>query len=136
MVGSTRNRDFNDPSVQNQGGGKHGGASNQAGASQHFDIETEFCKLQQLVQAQAKEIAALKKKEHQRKGKERVRNTYPEWREPTRHLYPLGANKPGNRLGISNIWRRTSRTSVILTILSLPGSCRMLYLTDSSLRRN
>jgi hypothetical protein len=67
MVGSTRNRDYNYPSVQNQGAGQQAGASNQARASQHFDIEAQFCKLQQLVQSQAKEIADLKKQ--QRKGK-------------------------------------------------------------------
>jgi hypothetical protein len=33
MVGSTRNRDYNDPSVQNQGAGQQAGASNQARAS-------------------------------------------------------------------------------------------------------
>jgi hypothetical protein len=67
MVGSTRNRDYNDPSVQNQGVGQQAGASNQVRASQHFDIEVEFRKLQHLVQSQAKEIADLK--EQQRKGK-------------------------------------------------------------------
>ena len=67
MVGSTRNRDYNDPSVQNQGAGQQAGASHQGRASQHFDIEAEFCKLQQLVQTQAKEIADLK--EQQREGK-------------------------------------------------------------------
>jgi NCAIR mutase (PurE)-related protein len=41
----------------------------------HHSILTSkqcFVKLKQLVQAQAKEIAALKKKEQQRKGKEKV----------------------------------------------------------------
>jgi hypothetical protein len=51
MVCSTRNREYNDPSVQNQGEGQKGGASNQAGASQHFNIEAKFRKLQHLVQA-------------------------------------------------------------------------------------
>jgi hypothetical protein len=72
MVCSTRNREYNNPSVQDQGEGQQGGASNQAWASQHFNIEAEFRKLQQLVQAQAKEIAALNKKEQQRKGKQKV----------------------------------------------------------------
>ena len=66
MVGSTKNRDYNNPSVQNQGAGQQVGALNQARASKHFDIEAEFRKLQQLVQSQAKEIADLK--EQQRKG--------------------------------------------------------------------
>ena len=70
MVGSTRNRDYNDPSVQNQGAGQQAGASNQARVPQHFDIKAEFRKLQQLVQSQAQEIADLK--EQQRKGTQDV----------------------------------------------------------------
>jgi hypothetical protein len=72
MVCSTINREYNDSSVQNQTEAQQGGISNQAGASQPFNIEAEFRKLQQLVQAQVKEIVALKKKEQQRKGKEIV----------------------------------------------------------------
>jgi hypothetical protein len=67
MVGSTRNRDYNDPSVQNKGAGEQAGASNQARASQHFEIEAEFRKLQQLVQSQAKEIEDLKEQQRKRK---------------------------------------------------------------------
>jgi hypothetical protein len=70
MVGSTKNRDYNDPSVQNQGARQQASASNQPRASQHFDIKAEFRKLQQLVQTQAKEIADLK--EQQRKGNQVV----------------------------------------------------------------
>jgi hypothetical protein len=49
MVCSTRNREYNDLSVQSQGEGQQGGASNQEGASRHFNIEEEFRKLQHLV---------------------------------------------------------------------------------------
>jgi hypothetical protein len=72
MVYSTRQKDYNDPSVQNLGDRQQGGASNQAWASQPFNLEAKFRKLQKLVHTQAKEIAALNKKEQQRKGKEKV----------------------------------------------------------------
>jgi hypothetical protein len=85
MVCSTRNRDYNDPSVQNQGAGQQAGASNQARASQHFNIEAEFRKLQQLVQTKAKEIADLK--EQQRKGKQVVVEDDPEEERAERHTH-------------------------------------------------
>jgi hypothetical protein len=72
MVCSTQQKNYNDPSVQNLEDGHQGGASNQAGASQPFNLEAEFCKLQKLVQTQAKEIVTLKKKEQRLKGKEKV----------------------------------------------------------------
>jgi hypothetical protein len=64
MVFSTLNRKYNDPSVQNLGDGQHNEGSNQYGGSQPpFNLEAEFHKLQKLVQAQANEIATLKKRE-------------------------------------------------------------------------
>jgi hypothetical protein len=90
MVGSTRNRDYNDPSVQNQRAGQQAGASNQARASQHFDIEAEFRKLQQLVQSQAKEIADLK--EQQRKGKHVVIEDDSEEERAESHTQPNREN--------------------------------------------
>jgi hypothetical protein len=197
MVGSTRNKDYNDPSVQNQGAGQQAGVSNQARASQHFDIEVEFRKLQRLVQAQAKEIADLK--EQQRKGKKKVvvkddpekeraekhtqenpemrkkiitmrkrsngnphlkgirmtslkirkgswkygravdmkgPHTNPEWRGPIRHLSRLGSSNSDNLPATKSTWRRISWILGILTTLSHPRSCHMLYLMDSNLRRN
>ena len=90
MVGSTRNRDYNDPSVQNQGAGQQAGASNQARAPQHFDIEAEFRKLQQLVQSQAQEIADLK--EQQRRGKHVVIEDDSEEERAERHTQPNPEN--------------------------------------------
>jgi hypothetical protein len=62
MVSSTRRKDYNDSSVQNLGDGQKGATSNQVRASQPFNQEAEFRKLQKLVQTQAKEIATLKTK--------------------------------------------------------------------------
>ena len=73
MVFSIRNKEYNDPSVQDLGDWQHDEGSNQHGGSHlPLNLEVEFPKLQKLVQAQAKEIATLKKKEQVRKGKEKV----------------------------------------------------------------
>jgi hypothetical protein len=58
------------------------------------------------------------------------------WRGPTHHLSLLVASKLDNLPATRSTWRRTSRISGILIILSHHGSCPMLFLMDSSLRRN
>jgi predicted alpha/beta superfamily hydrolase len=60
---STRQKDYNDPSIQNLRDEQQGDNSDQPGGSQAFNLEAEFHKLQKLVKSKAKEIAALKKKE-------------------------------------------------------------------------
>ena len=73
MVYSTRNRDYNDPELQDLGDGQQDEESNQQAEPQPpFNLEAEFLKLQKLVQVQAKEIETLKKREQVRKGKEKV----------------------------------------------------------------
>ena len=73
MVYSTRNRDYNDPKLEDLGDGQQGEGSNQHPEQQpSFNLEAEFLKLQKLVQAQAKEIETLKKREQVRQGKQKV----------------------------------------------------------------
>jgi hypothetical protein len=73
MVYSTRNKEYNDPSFQDLGDGQHDEDSNQqVGSQPPLNLEAEFRKLQKLVQVQDKEIATSKKREHVRKGKEKV----------------------------------------------------------------
>jgi hypothetical protein len=73
MVYSTRNRDYNDPELEDLGDGQQGEGSNQQPEQQpSFNFEAEFLKLQKLVQAQEKEIENLKKREQVLLGKEKV----------------------------------------------------------------
>jgi hypothetical protein len=73
MVYSTRNMDYNDPELQDLGDGQQDEESNQQAEPQPpFNLEAELLKLQKLVQAQAKEIETLKKREQVRQGKEKV----------------------------------------------------------------
>jgi hypothetical protein len=74
MVVSTRTNDYNDPpSLQNQGDGKQrNNPPHDAQGAQAFNLEVEFHKLQGLVEAQAAELAILRKERKQcLKGKKR-----------------------------------------------------------------